>query len=94
MPLTIQLLLLCRTGRSDPYPRRLASEGGINRLQTSSKPVKPYESPLAEFRTFTKEERGLSPITVDYRCRMVRLFLDRLIEEKMPLETITSSDID
>jgi len=66
----------------------------LNRLQTVPKPVTPYDKPLAEFTTFMKEERGLSPITVEYRCRIARLFLDRLLEEKKPLETITASDID
>jgi len=62
--------------------------------QDCIKPVKPYDCPLAEFRTFMQEERGLSPITVDYRCRIARLFLDGLLEEKRSLETITASDID
>ena len=66
----------------------------LSRLQIVSKPVKPYDSPLEEFRIFMKEERGLSPITVEYRCRIARLFLDRLLKEKRSLETITASDID
>ncbi len=41
-----------------------------------------------------KEDRGLSPTTVEYRCSSVRPFLDRLLDGKRSLETITVSDVD
>jgi integrase/recombinase XerD len=66
----------------------------LNRFQIVPKPVTPYDNQLAEFRTFMQEERGLSPITVEYRCRIARLFLDHLLEQKRSLKTITASDID
>jgi hypothetical protein len=37
----------------------------LNRLQTVPKPVKVYDQMLAEFNMFMKEDRGLSPITVE-----------------------------
>jgi integrase/recombinase XerD len=49
---------------------------------------------LAEFRRFMKEDRGLSPSTVEYRCNSVRPFLDQLLDGKRSLETITVSDVD
>jgi integrase/recombinase XerD len=66
----------------------------LNRLQTAPKPVTVYEHMLAEFRSFMKEDRGLSPTTVEYRCHSVRPFLDRLLDGKRSLETITVSDVD
>jgi len=66
----------------------------LNRLQPVPNPVSVYDHMLAEFRSFMKEDRGLSPTTVEYRCRSVRPFLDRLLEEKPSLEAITVSDID
>lgn len=66
----------------------------LNRLQTVPKPVTVCDQMLAEFRSFMKEDRGLSPITVEYRCNSVRPFLDRLLEGERSLKTITVSDID
>ena len=66
----------------------------LNRLQTVTKPVTAYDQMLAEFRSFMNEDRGLSPTTVEYRCSSVRPFLDRLLDGKRSLETITVSDVD
>jgi integrase/recombinase XerD len=66
----------------------------LNRLQTVPKPVTVYDQMLAEFRSFMKQDRGLSPITVEYRCNSVRPFLDRLLGGKRLLKTIAVSDID
>ncbi len=49
---------------------------------------------LGEFRSFMKEDRGLSPTTVKYNCSSVRPFLDRLLEGKRSLEAISVSDVD
>jgi site-specific recombinase XerD len=56
--------------------------------------VEVYDQMLVDFTNFMKVDRGLSPITVEYRCRSVRPFLDRLFERKQSLETITVSDLD
>src|SRR6266851_6136500 len=66
----------------------------LNRLQTAPRPVTVYDQMLADFRSFMKEDRGLSPTTVEYRCSSVRPFLDRLLDGKRSLETITVSDVD
>lgn len=41
-----------------------------------------------------REDRGLSPKTVEHRCAAVRPFLHRLLDEKGPLATITVCDVD
>ena len=66
----------------------------LNRLQTAPKPVTASDQMLAEFRSFMNEDRGLSPTTVEYRCRSVRPFLDQLLEKKRSLKSVTISDID
>lgn len=66
----------------------------LNRLQTALKPITAYDQMLAEFRSFMNEERGLSPTTVEYRCRSILPFLDQLLEKKRSLNTVTISDID
>jgi hypothetical protein len=40
----------------------------LKRLPTALQPVTVYDQMLTEFRSFMKEDRGLSPITVEYRC--------------------------
>ncbi len=66
----------------------------LNRLEIAPKPVEVYDQMLVDFTNFMKVDRGLSPITVEYRCRSVRPFLDRLLERKQSLEMITVSDLD
>lgn len=51
----------------------------LDRFKIPSKPVRAYDQMLVEFGSFMKAERGLSPVTVEYRCRSVRPFLDRLL---------------
>jgi integrase/recombinase XerD len=41
-----------------------------------------------------RDDRGLSPITVEYRCGTVRPFLERLLGEERSLESVSVSDID
>jgi site-specific recombinase XerD len=66
----------------------------LNRLQIAPKPVEVFDQMLVDFTNFMKVDRGLSPTTVEYRCRSVRPFLDRLFERKSSLEMITVSDLD
>ena len=66
----------------------------LNRLQTAPEPVTSCDQMLAEFRSFMKEDRGLSPATVKYHCSSVRPFLNQLLEGKRSLEAITVSDVD
>ena len=41
-----------------------------------------------------EKDRGLSPVTIEYRCHSVRPFLDRLLSEKRSLDMISAADID
>ena len=66
----------------------------LDRFQIPSKPVRAYDQMLVEFRSFMEGERGLSPVTVEYRCRSVRPFLDRLLGTERTLDTITVADVD
>jgi hypothetical protein len=66
----------------------------LNRLQTPLKPVTVYDQMLAEFTSFMKEGRGLSPATVKSCCSSVRPFLIQLLDGSRSPETITVSDVD
>jgi site-specific recombinase XerD len=49
---------------------------------------------LAEFRSFMRDDRGLSPVTIEYRCRTIRPFLEGLLGEERSLESVSVSEID
>jgi site-specific recombinase XerD len=66
----------------------------LNRLDTPIQPEKACDEMLTEFRRFMMDDRGLSPITVEYRCRTVRPFLERLLGEERSLESVSVSDVD
>lgn len=66
----------------------------LNRLQTPPKPVTVYDQMLAEFRSFMKEDRGLSPATVKGCCSSVQPFLIQLLDGRRSLKKITVSDVD
>ena len=66
----------------------------LNRLGTPPKPERACDAMLGEFRRFMRDDRGLSPITVEYRCGTVRPFLERLLGEKRSLESVSVSDVD
>jgi integrase/recombinase XerD len=66
----------------------------LNRLRTAPKPVTIYDQMLDEFRSFMKEDRGLSPATVKGCCSSVQPFLIQLLDGRRCLETITVSDVD
>ena len=66
----------------------------LNRLDTPPKPERACDQMLAEFRSFMRDDRGLSPITVEYRCRTVLPFLERLLGKERSLESVSVSEID
>lgn len=66
----------------------------LNRLRAISKPLMASNKMLTDFRNFMREDRGLSPNTVEYRCATVRPFLDELLNGKRSLATITVCDVD
>jgi site-specific recombinase XerD len=66
----------------------------LNRLQMVPKRASAYDGMLADFRRYMDQERGLSPTTIEHRCCSVRLFLERLLEGKRSLETVSVPDVD
>jgi integrase/recombinase XerD len=66
----------------------------LKRFRTPPKPITVYDQMLAEFRSFMKEDRGLSPATVIACCSSVRPFLIQLLDGRRSLHTITVSDVD
>jgi integrase/recombinase XerD len=49
----------------------------LNRLYTTPpKAERACDEMLAEFRSFMRDDRGLSPVTIEYRCRIIRPFLE------------------
>lgn len=66
----------------------------LDRLHIQPKPQRACDKMLAEFRNFMRDDRGLSPITVEYRCKTVQPFLEQLLSEVPTLESISVSDID
>jgi site-specific recombinase XerD len=66
----------------------------LNRVEISSKPVKPYDRMIIEFTDFMQKERGLAPRTIEQRCFAAREFLNRLFERKGSLTTITVAYVD
>jgi len=66
----------------------------LDRLRTIPKQVSVCDSMLAEFSSFMKNDRGLSPTTVQYRCNSVRPFLEQMLEGERSFMTITVSDVD
>jgi hypothetical protein len=52
----------------------------MERIQTASKPTKPYEDKIIEFADFMLHERGLSAATIEQRCHAVRQMLDQLCD--------------
>jgi integrase/recombinase XerD len=66
----------------------------LNRLRTIPKQITICDSMLAEFSSFMKNDRGLSPTTVQYRCNSVRPFLEQMLEGERSLKTITVPDVD
>jgi integrase/recombinase XerD len=66
----------------------------LNRFQATPKPLTACDHMLTDFRNFMREDRGLSPSTVEHRCAAVRPFLYRLLDRKRSLAAITVCDVD
>jgi len=66
----------------------------MERIQTASKPTKPYEDKIIEFADFMLHERGLSAATIEQRCHAVRQMLDQLCDGGRQLDSVTVSEID
>jgi len=66
----------------------------LDRFHATSKPLTVGDRMLTEFRNFMRQERGLSPKTVEHRCAAVGPFLDQLLDGKRSLATISVCDVD
>jgi len=66
----------------------------LNRLQPTSDPLTVCDQMLTEFRHFMREDRGLSPKTVEWRSASLRPFLDQLLDGERSLASVSVSDVD
>lgn len=66
----------------------------LGRLEIPSPPVKPHDHMIDDFGEFLRQERGLSPTTVQMRSYTVRAFLDLLGEGEQSFHAITVADVD
>lgn len=65
-----------------------------DRLQTSVSPPHRFTQFISEFARFMREERELSPQTINRRCREVEIFLTELCGQQLPLSDLTIRDFD
>ncbi|MBS4095469.1 MAG: tyrosine-type recombinase/integrase [Sulfuricella sp.] len=68
--------------------------GFLGRLETTVSPPHPFVHFVAEFADFMREERGLSPETINYRCREVDNYLAQLCGQQRSLSDLTITHID
>jgi integrase/recombinase XerD len=66
----------------------------LGRLQPVIPAPQPYAEQVTQFADYMLQERGLSPRTIEIRCRTVREFLARLGEDGLRLETLTIAHVD
>jgi hypothetical protein len=88
-----------KTGRGEFSKQYFITEASrwltfLNRLHLASESVTAFDGMVAEFRNFMVEDRGLSSSTVEFRCKSVRPFLNRLLDRERSLEALRVSDID
>jgi integrase/recombinase XerD len=66
----------------------------LGRLQPLITTPQPYAEQVTQFAVYMRQERGLSPRTIEIRCRTVREFLARLGEAGLRLDTLASAQVD
>jgi integrase/recombinase XerD len=66
----------------------------LGRLQPPATATRPYADQITQFVDFMLRERGLSPRTVDSRCRTISEFLSRIAEAGLRLDTLTVAQVD
>jgi integrase/recombinase XerD len=66
----------------------------LGRLQSVSAAPALYAGQIATFADYMRQERGLSPRTIEGNCWAVREFLPQLSAAGLRLETLTSAQID
>lgn len=66
----------------------------LGRLQEPPSTPRPFERMMAEFADFMLHEKGLSEITVAFRCREVERFLSQVLGPDQSLAQISINQID
>lgn len=66
----------------------------LGRLQPPAAAPRPYDEHVDQFSDYMLRERGLSPLTVEYRCRDIREFLTRIDEAGLRLDALTIARVD
>jgi len=66
----------------------------LHRLEEPPVLVSPYATKIQAFADYMKQERGLSPVTIQNRCQLLPRFLDRLGMVGDSLRNITPNRID
>lgn len=66
----------------------------LGRLQPPVTAPRPYAEHVAQFADFMLRERGLSPRTVESRCRAIHEFLARIDEAGLRLDALTVAQVD
>lgn len=66
----------------------------LERLQEPPSTPRPFDSIMAEFADFMLHEKGLSEITVAFRCRTVKRFLSQVLGPDQSLAQVSIKQID
>jgi site-specific recombinase XerD len=66
----------------------------LGRLQPPSAAPRPYAEHVAQFSDYMLRERGLSPLTVQYRCRDIHEFLAWVDGAGLRLDALTVAQVD
>ena len=66
----------------------------LGRLQPVITASQPYVEQVTAFADYMRQERGLSPRTIEINCRTVREFLAQLGEAGLRLDTLTIPQVD
>src|SRR5665213_764779 len=66
----------------------------LDRFQPPCPPSCPYDYYISEFAAFMRQEQGLAPKTIAYRCNATRKFLRSLYDQGISLDNLRIPDID
>lgn len=66
----------------------------LGRLRVPDAPPAAYQRMIDEYADYLRQEKGLSPFTIEVRCRQVGRFLSHFYAEQRRIEEIRNEDID
>jgi integrase/recombinase XerD len=66
----------------------------LGRLQPVIMAPPPYAGQVSAFADYMRQERGLSPLTIEINCRTVREFLPQLSAAGLRLDSLTIAQVD